>query len=137
MITVQDDYLVQAELTRAAFEHSPDAVIVADVAGAIRLVNIQAELLTGRPRAELHGALIESLIPEDLRELHREHRQGFARNPRKRLMGPALDLSILQRTAGGDVPVPVEVNLSPAMTSVGLVVVATIRVRGDRWGSHG
>jgi PAS domain S-box-containing protein len=130
-------YRTQAELTTAAFEEGPDAILVVDSAGVIRMVNRQAEMLTGRHRDSLVGQPVESLIPADLRDAHVGHRTEFVRSPRRRLMGPGLDLAILQRAGDVEVPVPVDVNLAPTMTSIGLVVVATVRLRGDRWGAHG
>jgi protein-histidine pros-kinase len=130
-------YQIQAELTTAAFEEGPDAVIVVDGSGIIRMVNRQAEMLTGRHRGVLVGQPVESVIPDALREAHVGHRTEFVRSPRRRLMGPTLELAILQRAGDVEVPVPVDVNLAPTVTSIGLVVVATVRLRGDRWGAHG
>lgn len=128
------DYLVMAEISRVAFESGPDAVIVVNDAGNIVAVNQRAEFLTGRPRKDLLGQPVEELIPQPVRDLHREHRKGYLSMPNRRLMGPDLDLSILQRVAGGEERIPVDVNLAPAvLESIGTVVVATIRTRGG-WG---
>lgn len=127
-------YLVQSEITRAAFESSPDAIIVVDREGIMLSANQQAEFLTGRPRAQLVGQPIETLVPEDLRQRHQQHRTDYTRMPRRRLMGHGLDLAIMQRTDDGDVPVPVDVNLAPAVLTTGAmsgtIVIATIRTRG-------
>lgn len=130
-------YRIQAELTTAAFEEGPDAIFVVDAAGLVRMVNKQAEMLTGRPRTDLLGQPIETVIPTEVHDQHRVHRAGFVQSPRRRLMGPNLTLAILQRAGDQEVAVPVDVNLAPTMTSIGLVVVATVRLRGDRWGAHG
>ena len=129
------DYAVQAELHRAAFEQGPDAIIVVSTSGSILAANVQAELLTGRSRKDLIGRKVEDLIPADLRERHVAHRTAYARNPYRRLMGPDLDLSILQHSEDGDTPVRVDINLAPAPVSIGVVVVLTIRQRdGAQWG---
>lgn len=127
------DYIVQAELTRAAFEKGPDAVVIVDASGTILLVNEQAELLTGQPRKDLLGQKAEVLVPADLRERHRGHRIEYMRNPYRRLMGPDLELSIMQRGDDEERSVPVEINLAPVPISIGTVVVLTIRQRGAQW----
>jgi len=127
------DYIVQAELTRAAFEKGPDAVVIVDSSGTILLVNEQAELLTGVPRKELLGEKAEVLVPPDLRERHRSHRATYMRNPYRRLMGPDLELTIMQRGDNEERPVSVEINLAPVPISIGTVVVLTIRQRGGQW----
>lgn len=131
------DYIVQAELTRAAFEKGPDAVVIVDSAGTILLVNEQAELLTGLPRKDLLGRKAEVLVPENLREVHREHRSAYMRNPYRRLMGPDLELTIVQRGDDTVTNVPVEINLAPVPISIGTAVVLTIRQRGAYpWPQH-
>jgi PAS domain S-box-containing protein len=127
------DYIVQAELTRAAFEKGPDAVVIVDSAGTILMVNEQAELLTGLPRKDLLGQKAEVLVPADLREGHKDHRASYMRNPYRRLMGPDLDLTIVQRGEDGELAVPVEINLAPVPISMGTAVVLTIRQRGAQW----
>lgn len=135
MMPAQVDFAVQAELHRAAFEQGPDAIICATMGGSILAVNIQAELLTGIPRAELVGTQVELLIPTELRAQHAEHRARFARNPYRRLMGPNLQLVVLQRTDGDPVPIRVDINLAPVPISIGVVVVLTIRQRdASPWG---
>jgi PAS domain S-box-containing protein len=126
-------YLVQAEITRVAFDSGPDAIIVVDTSGVIVAVNTQAELLTNQTRAELIGAQVETLVPEGVRETHREHRDAYLHMPYRRLMGAGRDLSIVQRTDHGEVALPVEVNLAPSVISIGTIVVATIRIRRG-WG---
>lgn len=130
---MQPDYKVEAEITRAVFDRGPDAIVVVDVRGTILAANEQAELLTGVPRSMLVGQAIEMLVPSTLRDRHHEHRQQYLRGPYRRAMGPGLELSILQKTDSGDVEVPVDVNLSPSVISIGTIVVATIRLRSG-WG---
>lgn len=130
----QADYLVQAELTRAAFEEGPDAVVIVDNTGTIVMMNKQAELLTGMPRKDVVGQKAELLVPADVRERHKEHRYAYMRNPYRRLMGPGMELAIVQRSEEGDSSVPVEINLAPVLISTGTAVVLTIRQRGSaRW----
>jgi PAS domain S-box-containing protein len=126
--------LVQAELTRAGFDYSPDAILVVDSGGVIRAANEQARMLTGRTQADLIDQPVETLVPAGLRDRHATHRSDYLLNPRRRLMGSNLELAILQRVGAAERPVAVDVNLAPASISIGVVVVATIRQRGaSRW----
>jgi PAS domain S-box-containing protein len=127
------DYIVQAELTRAAFEKGPDAVVIVDSDGTILLVNEQAELLAGVSRKDLLGQKAEVLVPENLHEVHRQHRAAYMRNPYRRLMGPDLELTVVQRAGNSVTNVPVEINLAPVPISIGVAVVLTIRQRGAHW----
>src|SRR5687768_3078157 len=49
---------------RSLFEAAPDAILIVDGTGRIILVNEQTEQLFGYHRLELHGQLIELLVPE-------------------------------------------------------------------------
>lgn len=123
------DYKVEAEITRAVFDRGPDAVVVVDVRGTILAANEQAELMSGQPKASLLGQSVDVLVPPDKREMHSLHRNSFTRAPYRRAMGPGLELSMVQRTETGDVEIPVSVNLSPSVISIGTIFVATIRLR--------
>ncbi len=103
---------------------TPDAMIVADEAGVILLVNRQAETLFGYDRSDLLGRSVEELLPERLRQVHRAHRTRYRVEPRVRTMGAGLTL--FGRTRGG-ADFPVEVSLSPMQTDDGLRVVAAVR----------
>lgn len=126
----QTDYIVQAELSSAAFDHGPDAVIITDDSGNMLMVNTQAELLTGQPRRGLVGKKVEELIPPERREAHRAHRAKYMSNPSRRLMEPEVVLVILQTSGDETREIPVEINLAPVVISIGTVVILTIRQRG-------
>src|SRR5262249_16460352 len=71
----------------------PDATLVADAGGRIRVINRQAEELFGYYADELVGQPVEVLIPERLHARHRQHRAAYASAPRVRSMGAHLPLS--------------------------------------------
>jgi PAS domain S-box-containing protein len=110
-------------------EAAPDAMIVADTEGRIRLVNTQTEKIFGYVRGELVGRYVEILLPEGVRKRHREYRAAYVRKPRVRFMGSNLDLCA-RRKDGSEFPV--EVSLSPLQTATGLRVFASVRDVSDR-----
>jgi PAS domain S-box-containing protein len=67
----QQDQLKDAEAWfRQLIESAPDGLIVTDAAGRIVLTNRQTERIFGYGPRELNGLVVESLLPEDLREKH-------------------------------------------------------------------
>lgn len=86
---------------RAVIELAPDATIVADAYGRIRLTNRQTEVLFGYDREALLGQSIDLLIPERFRRAHEGHRSAYVAAPQ--LFG--------RRRDGTEFPV--EVSLGP------------------------
>ena len=113
----------------ALLESAPDAMVIVDGAGTIKLVNAQTEALFGYPRAELLGCPVEILVPGRFRADHPVHRRGYAANQQVRPMGAGLDLRGLRRDGS---EFPVEISLSPLQTSDGLLVSAAVRDVSDR-----
>jgi PAS domain S-box-containing protein len=109
---------------RGLLEAAPDATIGVDAAGAIVLVNAQAERLFGYPRTALMGRSIDMLVPDAARNAHPAHRARYAADPLPRSMGAGLRLSA-RRKDGTEFPV--EISLSALDTEDGFVVSAAIR----------
>jgi len=109
---------------RAVLESVPDAVIAADVRGAIVLVNRQTEDLFGYQRSELLGRTVEMLMPERFRARHIKQREQYFDNPRIRPMGANLEL--WGRRKDGQ-EFPVEISLSPLRLAAGHLVTTTVR----------
>lgn len=114
---------------RGLVESAPDAMVIVDAEGAIRLVNGQTERLFGYAREELLGQPVEILMPERFRQRHAALRRAYFDNPRPRAMGSGLDLFALRRDG---VEIPVEVSLSPLATDEGLLVSSTVRDISER-----
>ena len=109
---------------RGLLEAAPDAMVVVDEAGAIVLLNLQAEKQFGYHRDELVGQQVTNIIPE-----------GFAerliaddlRSPAEALaqqIGSGLELSG-RRKDGTEFPI--EIMLSPLESAEGVLVTAAIR----------
>jgi PAS domain S-box-containing protein len=109
---------------RSLFEAAPDAILIVDSTGRIILVNEQTEQLFGYHRLELHGQLIEALLPERFVAGHVALRDGYIGAPRTRPMGSGLSLSGRRRDGS---EVPVEISLSPVIGAAGQQVIAIVR----------
>jgi len=109
---------------RTMLESAPDAMIIVDDRGKIAIVNARAEDMFGYSRDELLGHKVEMLLPKRVRDNHKSHRRTFTATPELRPMGPDLDL-VGMRKDGNEFPV--EISLSPVMTSSGAFVSSVIR----------
>lgn len=121
------DSLVDPEFAVRLFEDGyPDAVVVVDDHGAIKLLNKHFETLFGYHRSELYDQSIDMLVPSAARGKHQEHRAGFIIDPRPRLMGLGMVLQGRHKTGR---EFDVEISLSPIVSRQGSFVVATVRKR--------
>jgi two-component system, NarL family, sensor histidine kinase UhpB len=117
------------ELFRGLLESAPDAIVIVDDRGAIRIVNAEAESMFGFERSELIGQPVEMLVPDDRREAHVANRRGYTAAPRRRPMGIGMDL-VGERKDGSRFPV--EISLSPLQTEEGLLITSVIRDISER-----
>ena len=90
------------ERFRALVEFAPEAMVIVDHAGAIRIVNRQTEEIFGHERDDLIGKPIEMLLPEGLGDAVRGRRSDGTE-------------------------FPIEMSLSQLETSAGSLVSAAIR----------
>ncbi len=118
-------YLYTAEnVYQNIFEATPDALFLVDERGHIVRANVAAEGLTGYELEDLIGRVVEDLIPEDRRGLHRQQRERYQAHPVRRPMGAGLDLYI--RRKDGSL-VPVDVGLAPIDLPRGRFTIVGVR----------
>jgi PAS domain S-box-containing protein len=103
---------------------APDATVVADANGRIRVVNHQTEELFGYSEDELLDQPIELLIPKRLHTVHRQHRAEYARAPQGRPMGAHLPMSGRRRDGS---EFPIEESLGPLDEGGESLVIVSIR----------
>lgn len=122
---INDDIRVKEseERFRWLVESSPNAIILTDESGSIRLVNRQTERLFGYERNELIGKQIEILMPERYRKHHITYRSGYYNDPQTRPMGTGRDLYGLHKLGN---EIPIEIGLTPLRMKEKLAVLATI-----------
>lgn len=104
----------------------PDAALVIDESGTVIFVNDQACQLLKYVPGELHGQIVELLIPGRYRLAHIGHRLRFTDDHRTRPMGVGLELFAVCKDGS---ECPVDIGLSPVRRGLETLVLATIRVR--------
>jgi PAS domain S-box-containing protein len=122
--------ILDPDLMARILDILPDAVVVIDEQGIVRLVNQATELLFGYPRVNLLGEPLEKLLPESFRERHIEHRRRFFHEPRTRPMGVGIGRPLTGLNRNGT-EMTLEINLSPIVTGHGVYAVAVVRRRPD------
>jgi protein-histidine pros-kinase len=112
------------EKFRALLESAPDAMVIADEAGKIVLINSRTEELFGYTRQELLGFSIEVLLPERFHAQHIRDRELFEAKPYHRAISSGLNLYAIRKDG---TEFPAEISLSPIKTAGGLLVSSAIR----------
>ncbi|PWQ93852.1 PAS domain-containing hybrid sensor histidine kinase/response regulator [Leucothrix arctica] len=113
--------LVQAH---AFLDSAPDATVVVDNLGNIKVTNHRVVELLGYSASELKLMNVDDLVPQPYRSAHAAHRDTFSSNPIARGMGTGLDLSAVTKDGRN---LPIEISLSPIDTADGMMVAAAIR----------
>ena len=110
-------------------ESAPDAMVIANSAGKIRIVNSQTEKLFGYARDELYAQTIEMLMPQRFRAKHISHRASYFLDAKPRAMGIDLELYALRKDGS---EFPVSISLSPLDAEEGRLIIAAIRDISER-----
>jgi PAS domain S-box-containing protein len=112
--------IAEVELYRALIDAAPDALIVVDTSGLVRVANRQAETLFGYRLDELVGLSVDVLVPDAVRD---------ASLPQNRPMGAGVTLSGRNRDGS---TFPVDISLSSIQTADGLLVSVAVRDISER-----
>lgn len=106
-------------------ESTPDGMLLVGETGHVVLANGHAARMFGYDRRELHGLLIDRLVPQRSAEQPANRHAGhFLHPPRARAMGAGAELKGRRRSGE---EFPVEVSLSPLQTEDGLMVISAVR----------
>jgi diguanylate cyclase (GGDEF)-like protein/PAS domain S-box-containing protein len=111
-------------LRHELLETAPDAILVTDADGIIRMVNQRLESLFGYTRWELLGQKMEILVPERYRKGHSQHRKGVTNENIERAM--TAKQSLAGRHKDGR-EIPLDIALSTFHSEAGTQVTAFIR----------
>jgi PAS domain S-box-containing protein len=111
------------------FEFSPEAIVMTDRLGAIRLINRKGEEMFGWSREELDGSNIDTLLPAQ-RVVWDNLRQRLTRGEEPHPVHMELPNAQARRKNGSDFPV--EISLGSIETGDGVMIAAAIRDIGDR-----
>lgn len=111
------------ELFGRIFDAAPNAMLLVDDDGSIRLANVGAEQLFGRRRDQLVGRPVTMLVPTELRASHAELMRSYFEAPTRRPMGSGRPLHALGNDGR---EIPVEIGLNPIETEKGRFVIASI-----------
>lgn len=115
----------QAEgLFKNLLESAPDAIVIVDAQGSIKLMSQQVEAIFGYQREELYEKKVEILIPERFRENHPFYREAFLASPSARPMNVGLELCGLRKNG---TEFPVEISLAKLGSGDNILVCAAIR----------
>jgi anti-anti-sigma factor len=115
---------VSADLVSQLIDVLADGVALVAGDGQLVLVNRQLETMFGYQRSELAGQPVEMLIPDDLRTVHLNHRDRYARAPRVRPMAAGIRLVGLCKNGA---TIPVEISLTPVRGAASHLTLAIIR----------
>ncbi|MBI3207375.1 MAG: response regulator [Candidatus Solibacter usitatus] len=111
-------------ILRAIFESSPDAMVASDENGRILKANQPAFRMFGYCEGELVGQSVDILLPEQFRNSHAIHREGFYSQPTARQMGSGMELFARKKDG---VEFPVDIMLNATTIDGRTVVVSVVR----------
>ena len=112
-------------LFRTVAQAVQDGIVIYDTRSRVRFVNKAAEHMHGYAAGKLQGKLLEILIPEDGRQLFREHIDQFIRTKESPLVGKG-SLEMEGLMANGD-RFPVELSISHLEATGESLLVVVVR----------
>ncbi len=124
-IKVVSNHLVDPEIAVAIFEFLPDALIVVDSFGKIKLINKRTEEMFGYTREELLGVHAEVLLPDDLKpKVLYDFQMFMAEDPFINPKGLRPPFELWNKNKERFL---VRIHINPIKTAEGILVAALIR----------
>ncbi|MFW1364122.1 CHASE domain-containing protein [Vibrio parahaemolyticus] len=122
----QLQYQQTKELSRfkTLLESSPEATLIVEQSGIIKMVNAEAEKVFGLLRERLEHHSVNKLIPPELRQSYGAYLAAYMRRPRHRRMAASRKLLALK---GSGETFPVEISLSAVSMDDELLVSVSLR----------
>ncbi|MFC3025050.1 EAL domain-containing protein [Vibrio zhugei] len=126
---IEDLKRVQLSLERSQSRIShiinsmPEAILVVDHHGIVRIVNKRIEEIFGYEAHEIEGRAIEMLLPERYRNGHVAHRLGYVQKPETLMLGAGRDLYARHKDGS---EFPVELGLAPLEEDGQVYTVASV-----------
>ncbi len=123
----------QPELAWLLIEGTPDAVVVADTEGVIRLWNAGAEAIFGYTPAEALGQTLDLIVPERFRERHWDgYRKVMATGVTRYANGELLAVPAVRRN-GTRISLEFSVALLHDQSGALIGIGAILRDVTERW----
>lgn len=111
-------------ISAALLEQIPDGLFLVDDTGRIRFANRRAEAIFGYPRGSMVGAQVDALLPDEVRDRHRDHREAFLMAPQQRPMEQLRDVRALRRDGS---PVLLQISLGRVGKGDDAATIALVR----------
>jgi len=127
-IRIEEELEASEGRFKRLLDAAPDAIFVVDQQGEILYSNPEAESMMGYSEKELVGSPIEILVPELMREEHKDHCRRYTENPHKRPMGADLELLAIRKDG---TEVPVDIMLGPLKENGEVHTLAVVRDISD------
>jgi len=112
------------------FQLAPDAILMVDDQGIIRMLNRKAVELFGWTHDELYGQKIEALVPSNRRKHHVGLREDHSKKYEPRVM--ASNITNLRAVRKNGTEFPVEISLGHIETKNGPMIATTVRNISNR-----
>lgn len=112
-------------------ECDPDGTCIVGDDGVIVLVNKAMEDISGYHRSQLVGQSVEILVPDAVKGMHPQHREGFVTGPSSR---PMRGLKLKHKRG---TEIAVGINLNHYRDSSGGYTIAKVRTPDSEWRKSG
>lgn len=134
---LKQELVVKTLQFEALFNDLPDAAFIVDAEGIIVRANDQATHLFDFPIEQLLGVSVETLLPDQVRHLHVQHRATYLIDPHRRRMG-TLNQPLYGRQRDGTM-IPIDVMLGPIQVGQAgdRLTIAVVRQMGEQNGPAG